>query len=234
MLEQNRELRASRNITDKEQGIVVVANGEGINSLFKELGVDFIIKGGQTMNPSAQEIATAVDRVHAKTVFVFPNNKNIVLAAMNAQGLTNKTIVVIPTKSINEGISAIITFSPDATVEENTNNFVLATNTVVSASVTYAVRNTKIDNLEIKEGDIIGLDDKSIIAKGKNPNEVAEKLCEKLVRDNFVSITLFYGEGIKESQANTLVSKLQSKIPNCEITAIDGGQSVYYYLISLE
>jgi dihydroxyacetone kinase-like predicted kinase len=234
MLEQNRELRASRNIEDKEQGIVVVSNGEGINSLFKELGVDFIIKGGQTMNPSAQEIATAVDRVHAKTVFVFPNNKNIILSAMNAQSLTNKTIVVIPTKSINEGISAVITFSADTSVEENTQNFITATNSVVSASVTYAVRNTKMDNLDIKEGDIIGLDEKTIIAKGKSPNEVANEVVTKLMRDRFASVTLFYGEGVKETQANALVSKLQSKNPNCEITAIDGGQSVYYYLISLE
>ncbi|MDR1917461.1 MAG: DAK2 domain-containing protein [Christensenellaceae bacterium] len=248
MLEQNRELRASRNIEDKAQGIVVVANGEGINSLFKELGVDFIIKGGQTMNPSAQEIATAVDRVHAKTVFVFPNNKNIVLAAMNAQSLTDKTIVVIPTKSINEGISAVITFATECSVEENTQNFIAATNSVVSASVTYAVRSTKIDNLDIKEGDIIGLDDKTILAKGKTPNEVVEKLVTKLIqrneaaaaggahpmRDSFSSVTLFYGEGIKESQANALANKLQSKFQNCEVTAIDGGQSVYYYLISLE
>lgn len=234
MLEQNRELRASRNIEDKAQGIVVVSNGEGINALFKELGADFIIKGGQTMNPSAQEIATAVDRVHAKTVFVLPNNKNIILAAMNAQSLTNKSIVVIPTKSINEGISAAIAFSPDSSVEENTQNFIRVTNSVLSASVTYAVRSATIDGLEIKECDIIGLDDKSILVKGKNPNEVAEKLVTKLMRDNFASVTLFFGEDIKESQANSLAEKLQGKFADCEVTAIDGGQSVYYYLISFE
>ena len=234
MLEQNRELRASRNMEDKAQGMVVVANGEGINALFKELSVDFIIKGGQTMNPSAQEIATAVDRVHAKTVFVFPNNKNIILAAMNAQSLTNKNIVVIPTKSINEGISAAISFSPDCSVEENTQNFIAATNSVVSASVTYAVRSANIDGMEIKEGDIIGLDEKGIVAKGKNPDEVAEKLVTKLIRDNFASVTLFFGEGVKESAADNLAKKLQNKFANCEVTPIDGGQSVYYYLISLE
>jgi DAK2 domain fusion protein YloV len=234
MLEQNRELRASRNIEDKVQGLVSVSNGEGINSLFKELGVDFIIKGGQTMNPSAQEIATAADRVHAKTVFVFPNNKNIILAAMNAQSLTNKKIVVIPTKSINEGISAAIAFSPDSSVEENTQNFIAVMNSVVSASVTHAVRDTNIDGLAIKEGDIIGLDENAILVKGKNPAEVVEKLVVKLMRDSFASVTLFFGEGVKESQANALAEKLQGKFANCEVTAIDGGQSVYYYLISLE
>jgi len=186
------------------------------------------------MNPSAQEIATAVDRVHARTVFVFPNNKNIVLAAMNAQSLTDKTIVVIPTKSINEGISAIITFSAEATVEENTQNFITATNAVTSASVTYAVRNTKLGGLDIKEGDIIGLDDKNIIVKGKSIPEVVEETVTKLMKDTTASVTLFYGEGVKEAQANAVAEKLQSKYKDCEVSAIDGGQNVYYYLISLE
>lgn len=234
MLEQNRELRNSRNIPDKEQGLVMVASGEGICALLRDLGVDFVIKGGQTQNPSAEEIATACDRVHAKTIFVFPNNKNIVLAAMNAQSLTKKNIVIIPTKSVNEGISAAIAFSPDFSVEENTQTFLATIESVVSASVTYAVRDTKMDNLEIKKGDIIGLDEKAIIAKGKNPNEVAIKLCEKLVKESTGSITLYYGEDVKAADADALCEKLQNKFDFADVTVVNGGQSIYYYLISIE
>lgn len=234
MLEQNRELRNSRNIPDKEQGLVQVATGEGICTLLRDLGVDFVIKGGQTSNPSAEEIATACDRVHAKTIFVFPNNKNITLAAMNAQSLTKKNIVIIPTKSVCEGISAAIAFSPDASVDENTQTFLSTMENVVSASVTYAVRDTKMDNLDIKKGDVIGLDEKSIITKGKNPNEVAMKLCEILVKDTMGSITIYYGEDVKESDAQSVAEKIQNKFPMTDVTVVNGGQNIYYYLIALE
>ncbi|MDR0383784.1 MAG: DAK2 domain-containing protein [Christensenellaceae bacterium] len=245
MLEQNRELRASRNIVDKEQGIVAVSNGEGLNNLFKELGVDFIIKGGQTMNPSSQEIATAADRVHAKNVFIFPNNKNIILSAMNAQSLTDKHIIVIPTKTINEGVASIINFSSEATVEENTSNFIASSSFVKSASVTYAVRDTKMDKIDIKQGDIIGLDDKSIVVKGKSVSETTVNLVSSLINETIHSpnqtlkngietVTLFFGEGVKQNNANEVIEKLQKKFPNIEFSSLDGGQSVYYYLISLE
>ncbi len=234
MLEQNRELRNSRNIPDKEQGMVQVATGEGVCSLLRDLGVDFVIKGGQTSNPSAEEIATACDRVHAKTIFVFPNNKNIVLAAMNAQSLTKKNIVIIPTKSVCEGISSAIAFSADASVEENTQTFLSTMESVVSASVTYAVRDTKMDNLDIKKGDIIGLDEKSIVTKGKNPNEVAMKLCEILMQESMGSVTIYYGEDVKESDAQILAEKVQSKFPMVDVTVVNGGQNIYYYLIALE
>ena len=234
MLEQNRELRNTRNIPDKEQGIVQVATGEGICTLLRDLGVDFVIKGGQTSNPSAEEIATACDRVHAQTVFVFPNNKNITLAAMNAQSLTQKNIVIIPTKSVCEGISAAIAFSPDASVDENTQNFLQTMENVVTASVTYAVRDTKMDNLDIKKGDTIGLDEKAIIAKGKNPNEVALKLCEILYKETMGSITIYFGEDVKESDAQAVAEKIQNKFPMVDVTVVDGGQNIYYYVIALE
>lgn len=234
MLEQNRELRNNRNIPDKEQGMVQVATGEGICNLLRDLGVDFVIKGGQTSNPSAEEIATACDRVHAKTVFVFPNNKNITLAAMNAQSLTKKNIVIIPTKSVCEGISAAIAFSPDASVDENTQTFLATMENVVSASVTYAVRDTKMDNLDIKKGDTIGLDEKAIIAKGKNPNEVAMKLCEILYKDSMGSITIYYSEDVKESDAESVAEKIQNKFPMVDVTVVNGGQNIYYYVIALE
>jgi dihydroxyacetone kinase-like predicted kinase len=153
---------------------------------------------------------------------------------MNAQSLSQKNLVVIPTKSINEGIAAAIAFSSDASVEENTSAFLTATEAVTSAAVTYAVRNTKIDNIEIKEGDIIGLDERSIIAKGKTPNEVVIKVCDKLVKPASASITLFYGEGVKEADASVVAAKLGTKFEQCEITPINGGQSVYYYLVSIE
>ena len=234
MLQQNRDLRAARKIPDKEQGIVSVAAGEGIISIFKDLGVDYVIKGGQTMNPSAEDIAKAADRVHAKTVFVFPNNKNVILAAKHAQHLVDKNLVVIPSKSINEGIAACIAFNAEASSEENTEIFLSAIESVKSGSVTYAVRNTKMNRFEIKEGEILGLDNKTIVAKGKTPSEVTQKLIEKMITPETVNITLFFGEDVREKDAYALQDKLAAKYPNCEINTVNGGQPVYYYLISLE
>lgn len=234
MLQQNRELRASRNIPLKEQGLVAVAAGEGIIGIFKELGVDYVIKGGQTMNPSADDIARAVSKVHAKTVFVFPNNKNIILAARHAQSLVDKNLIVIPTKSINEGITACIGYNAEATIEENTDAFLSAMASVKSGSVTYAVRNTQLGRFDIKEGEILGLDSKTIVAKGKKVEETVIKLIEKMMTDSIVNMTLFFGEGIKEKEAAVLQDKLASKYPKCEINSVNGGQPVYYYLISLE
>lgn len=234
MLQQNRELRAGRKRPEKEQGIVAVAAGEGLITIFKDLGVDYVIKGGQTMNPSADDIAKAAERVNAKTVFVFPNNKNIVLAARHAQGLVDKNLVVIPTASVNEGITACISFNPDGTVEENTDAFLAAIPTVCSGAVTYAVRNTKVGNFDIKAGEILGLDNKNIIAKGKSVPEATMKVVEKLITDTHVSITLFFGADVKEKDAFALQDKVQTKYPNCEVSAINGGQPVYYYLVSLE
>lgn len=234
MLEQNRKLRASRNIPLKEQGIVAVAAGEGIVNIFKELGVDSVIKGGQTMNPSADDIAKAVSRVHAKTVFVFPNNKNIILAARHAQSLVEKNLVVIPTKSINEGITACIGYNTEATIEENTDAFLAAMTSVKSGSVTYAVRNTQLGRFDIKEGEILGLDNNTILAKGKKVEETVLKLIEKMMSDNIVNMTLFFGEAVKEKESVVLQDKLASKYPKCEVNMVNGGQPVYYYLISLE
>jgi len=234
MLEQNRELRKSLNIQEKETGLVAVAVGDGIINVFKDLGVDYVIRGGQTMNPSADDIAEAVRRVHAKNVFIFPNNKNIVLAAKHAQALVDKNVIVIPTKSVNEGISACISYNPEAAVEENTEQFLEAMSMVKSGAVTYAVRNTKMDRFEIKQGEIIGLDDKKILAKGKTPAATAITLVEKMMNEDIVNVTLFFGAGVKEKDAHALQDKLAAKYPNCEINTVNGGQPVYYYLISLE
>lgn len=234
MLEQCRELMASHQIEEKEQGIVVVAAGEGIAQVFKDLGVDFVIKGGQTMNPSAEDIATAADRVHAKTVFIFPNNKNIILAARHAQELCKRNLVVIPTKTINEGISACIGFDDTASIGDNTQTFLQLAESVKSGSVTYAVRNTQLNRFSIKEGEVLGLDSKTVVAKGAKIGEVTTKVIEKLMDSETTSVTLFYGESIKEKDAGMLHDALMAKWPNVDFNMINGGQPVYYYLISVE
>jgi len=234
MLEQNRELRASMKISEKDQGMVVVAAGEGIINVFKDLGCDYVIKGGQTMNPSAEDIAEAARRVHAKNIFVFPNNSNIFLAARHAQALVDKNIIVIPTKSINEGVSACIAFNPEATIEENTEQFLSAMECVKSGAVTTASRTTKMDRFEIKQGEIIGLNDKAILAKGKTTSEVAVKLVEKMMDESIVNVTMFFGADVREKDAHAVQDKLAVKFPNCEINTVNGGQPVYSYLISLE
>ncbi len=236
MREQNRELKKKAQAVEetKELGMIAVAPGDGLAQIFKELTVDEIIVGGQTMNPSAEDIATAADKVPARTVFVFPNNKNIQLAAEQANEVTNKNIVVIPTRSVPEGISAAITFNPDASEEENKNAMLEAIKSVRSGSVTYAVRDTHVDGFDLSKGEIIGLDDKAILAKGNLVSETTEKLIETMFDDSIMNITLFYGEDIREDEANALQEALAKKYPDCEVTVANGGQPVYYYLVSLE
>ena len=237
MREQNRELKKKaqqQQENQKEIGMVGVAPGKGIADLMKDLMVDEIIQGGQTMNPSAADIANAVDKVPAKNVFVFPNNKNIILAAEQAKGLTTKNLIVIPTRSIPEGVSASLAFNPDASVEENTQAMNDAFGSVKSASVTYAVRATHVDGFDLSVGDVIGLDEKTILAKGNLVNPTTQDLIAKMITENIVSITLFYGEDVKPEEAEALRDVLSEKYPECEITVIDGGQPVYYYIISME
>ena len=236
MREQNRELkkRAEAAAENKEMGMISVAPGDGLAQIFKELAVDEIIVGGQTMNPSAEDIANAADKVPARTIFVFPNNKNIVLAAEQANDVTNKNLIIIPTRSVPEGIAASIAFNPDATVEENQNAMLEAIRSIRSGSVTYAVRDTHVDGFDLTKGEIIGLDDKAILAKGNLVGETTEKLVEALIDDTVMNITLFYGEDVREEEANELQEKLAKKYPDCEVTVANGGQPVYYYLLSLE
>ena len=236
MREQNRELKKKANIMEetKEIGMIAVAPGDGLSAIFKDLSVDEIIVGGQTMNPSASDIAAAADKVPARNVFVFPNNKNIILAANQANDLTNKNLIVIGTKSVPEGITCAIAFNPDGSVEENTEAMNDAIKGVKSASVTYAVRDTHVDGFDLAVGEIIGLDDKAILAKGKLVSDTTERLVEKLITEDTMNITLFYGEDIREEEATALCEKLAEKYPDCEVTSAYGGQPVYYYLISLE
>lgn len=236
MLEQNRELKKKALVQEitKEIGMVAVAPGDGIANIFKDLGVDEIIVGGQTMNPSAEDIAAACDKVPATNVIVFPNNKNIVLAAEQANDLTSKNLIVVPTRSIPEGISASLAFNPDGSVEENSESMKEAIKNVHSGSVTYAVRDTHVDGFDLAVGEIIGLDDKAILAKGKLVGETTTKLIEKMMNDSVMNITLFYGEDIREEEANSLVESLSKKYPEVEVSAVYGGQPVYYYLVSVE
>lgn len=236
MLEQNRELKKKALVQEitKEIGMVAVAPGDGIANIFKDLGVDEIIVGGQTMNPSAEDIAAACDKVPATNVIVFPNNKNIVLAAEQANDLTSKNLIVVPTRSIPEGISAALAFNPDGSVEENSEGMKEAIKNVRSGSVTYAVRDTHVDGFDLAVGEIIGLDDKAILAKGKLVGETTAKLIEKMMDDSIMNITLFYGEDIREEEANALVESLSKKYPEVEVSAVYGGQPVYYYLVSVE
>jgi len=236
MREQNRELKKKAKAMEetKNIGIVSVAPGDGLAAIMKDLAVDAIIVGGQTMNPSAADIAAAADKVPARNVFVYPNNKNIILAAQQANDLTNKNLVIIPTRSVPEGIAAAIAFDPDGNVEDNTEAMNDAIKNVKSGSVTYAVRDTHVDGFDLSVGEIIGLDDKAILAKGNSVSQTTEALIEKMIDDNVMTITLFYGEDIKEEDAVELQERLAEKYPECEVTVAFGGQPIYYYLISLE
>lgn len=236
MREQNRELKKNMKKVEelKPLGMVSVAPGEGLANLFTDLTVDQIIAGGQTMNPSAADIANAVSKVPAEAVFVFPNNKNIILAAEQAKALAEKPIYVVPTKNVPEGIAASLAFNPEASPEENLEAMTAALESVKAGSVTYAVRATHVDGFDLSVGEIIGLDDKAILAKGSDVQTTTENLIEKLVDEESVNITLFYGEDINEEDAEKLRASLEEKYPNCEVTAIYGGQPVYYYIVSVE
>ena len=236
MLEEVRENMAAAAMKEplKQYGMVSVAAGDGLASLFKDLMVDYVIEGGQTMNPSANDIASAVDRVNAQNVFVLPNNKNIILASEQAKALTNKNIIVIPTRSVPEGVSACLAFNEDANMEDNIEAMTESIKNVKSGSITYAVRDTNVDGFDLQTGDIIGLDNSSILAKGDKIPDTVMGLLDKLVDDSAVNITLFYGEDVKEEDATALNETLVAKYPNVEVSVLSGGQPVYYYLISVE
>ncbi len=235
MLEQNRALKAKIAAEKKEQGMLAICAGEGISDIFKDLFVDRVIEGGQTMNPSASDIATAVQKINADNVFVFPNNKNIILAAEQAKALVeNRTIHVIPTRNVPQGFAAALAFSPEASVEENKTNMIHALDNVKAGSVTHAVRTTSVNGFNIKEGDIIGLDDKKILAKSDNIDETVLKLLDRLKEEQHEVITLYYGDEIAEADAAALAEKVSEAFPDCDVDYHSGGQPVYYYLVSLE
>ena len=219
----------------KEMGFISVSIGEGINEIFKGLGVDYIIEGGQTMNPSTEDMLNAIERVNAKNIFILPNNKNIILAANQAAALSeDKNIVVIPTKTVPQGITALINFMPDSSVEENTAHMTAELENVKSGQVTYAVRDTIIDDKEIKQDDYMGIGDHGIISVGKELENTVLEMIDALVDEDSAIVSIYYGEDMKEEDASVIGSKIEEKYPDVEVEIHYGGQPIYYYVISVE
>ena len=219
----------------KPMGFIAVSIGEGINNIFKELGVDYIIEGGQTMNPSTDDMLKAIDEVHADTVFILPNNKNIVLAANQAKHLVeDKEIIVIPTKTVPQGITAIINFMPDADAKTNEEAMLEEVKNVKTGQVTYAVRDTRIDDKEIHEGDIMGIGDAGILAVGKSVDGTTKDMLAQLVNDDSELISLYYGEEVSEEEAEKLTAEIEELYPDMDVDAHMGGQPIYYYVLAVE
>ena len=219
----------------KEVGFISVSIGDGIGEIFKGLGVDYLIEGGQTMNPSTEDMLNAIAEVNADTIFIFPNNKNIILAANQAQALTeDKKIIVIPTKTVPQGISAIISFDATKTPEENAEEMTEAMSLVKTGQVTYAVRDTHIDDKEIKEGNIMGIGDHSILAVGEDIAEITKETIRLMTDEDSELISVYYGEDISSEDAEALGEELQELYPDCEVEVYEGGQPIYYYVVSVE
>ena len=219
----------------KEMGFISVSIGAGVNEIFNGLGVDYIIEGGQTMNPSTEDMLNAIDHVNADNIFILPNNKNIVLAANQAASLVeDKKIIVIPTKTIPQGITALINFIPDQSAEENAERMTEELENVKTGQVTYAVRDTVIDDKEIKQGDYMGIGDKSILAVGKDIKSTTEDMVAEMVDEESAIICIYYGEEVTEEDANALGAALEEKYPEIEVEIHFGGQPIYYYVISVE
>ena len=219
----------------KEMGFISVSIGEGINEIFKGLGVDYIIEGGQTMNPSTEDMLNAIEKVNAKTVFILPNNKNIILAANQAASLVeDKKIIVIPTKTIPQGITALINYIPDSTPEDNEQRMSSEISMVKTGQVTYAVRDTVIDDKEIKQDDFMGIGDSGILSVGQNLEPTVMDMMKQLVDEDSAIVSIYYGEDTKEEDANALGEKIGEAFPDVEIEVHYGGQPIYYYVISVE
>lgn len=234
MLEQNRSLIGQKKEELKPFGIVSVCAGEGLSSIFKDLLVDNVIEGGQTMNPSADDIAKACDKVLAKDVFVLPNNKNIILAAEQAKALSTRKLHIIPSHNVPQGLSAVLAFNPEDTASNNETNMTEAMQFVKAGMVTYAVRSTEVDGFKLKEGDIIGISSKEIVAKGESVNVVTEQLVEKMMDDEITNITLYFGNNVTEEEASEIANDLSEKYGDCDVDVHFGGQPLYYYIVSLE
>lgn len=224
----------------KDVGFIAVSVGAGINEIFKGLGVDYIIEGGQTMNPSTEDMLNAIDKVNADTIFILPNNKNIILAANQAQSLVKeKKIVVVPTKTVPQGITAIINYVPDLSAEDNLETMMGEMNKVSTGQVTYAVRDTNIDGKEIKQGDFMGIGDDGILAVGADVaditvNMIAEMMLGNSNNEEYELISIYYGEEITEEAAETLRDRVAKQHPDCDIELQYGGQPIYYYIVSAE
>ena len=219
----------------KEVGFIAVSIGEGMNEIFRELGADYIIEGGQTMNPSTEDMLNAIDQVNAEHIFILPNNKNIILAANQAQTLTEeKDIIVVPSKTVPQGITAIINYMPDADAQTNLEAMVEGIGNVKTGQVTYAVRDTHIDDKEIHEGDIMGIGDSGILAVGQSVEETTKEMLAQLVDEDTELISLYYGQDVQEESAENFAQEIEDLYPDVDVDVHSGGQPIYYYVLSVE
>lgn len=221
-------------VEEKEYGFIATSMGEGLAQIFKDFGVDHIIEGGQTMNPSTEDFMKAIESLHAKNIIILPNNSNIIMAANQAKELSDKNIIVIPTKNVSQAFAALVAFDGDADITENEANMMEALSTVKSGQVTYAVRDTVINDVEVKEGNIIGIAEGKLLSAGDKVDEITTDLVEKLVDEDSAIITLFYGEDTTEEEAEALRDLLEEKFEDIDVELHYGGQPLYYYLISVE
>lgn len=237
LAQQEKEAEEARKADEprKPMGFIAVSIGEGLNEIFRELGADYIIEGGQTMNPSTEDMLNAIDRVNADSIFILPNNKNIVLAANQAKALVkDKEIIVIPTKTVPQGITAIINFMPDADAKTNEETMLEEIKNVKSGQITYAVRDTKIDDKEIHEGDIMGIGDQGILAVGKSVEDTTKEMLDLLVDEDSELISLYYGEEVSEEDADKFTAQIEERYPDVDVDAHFGGQPIYYYVLAVE
>ena len=219
----------------KEVGFIAVSIGEGMNEIFRELGADYIIEGGQTMNPSTEDMLNAIDQVNAEHIFILPNNKNIILAANQAQTLTeDKDIIVVPSKTVPQGITAIINYMPDADAQTNLEAMIEGIGNVKTGQVTYAVRDTHIDDKEIHEGDIMGIGDSGILAVGQSVVETTKEMLAQLVDEDTELISLYYGQDVQEESAENFAQEIEDLYPDVDVDVHSGGQPIYYYVLSVE
>ncbi len=225
----------TNNMPAKEMGFVSVSIGEGMNEVFRGLGVDYLIEGGQTMNPSTEDMLNAIEHVNAKTVFILPNNKNIIMAANQAVDLVeDKQIIVIPTKTIPQGITALVNYIPDHSAEENKEQMMAEIENVKTGQVTYAVRDTEIDGKTIKQNDFMGIGDKSILSVGTDLMATALEMVDAMVDEDSAIVSIYFGSDSDEDSANELAAAIEEKYPDVEVEVNDGGQPIYYYVISVE
>ena len=221
-------------IEEKDYSFITVSMGDGMTETFKSLGVDYVVAGGQTMNPSTEDFLKGIDKVGGKVIYLIPNNSNIILSAEQARDISDREIIVIPSKSVPQGIAAMLAFNEDASKEENKENMMEAVASVIDASITYAVRDTTINGKEIHKDDIIGIAAKDIISSGKTVYDVVTDTVDKLMDEDISLVTLFYGEDVSEEDAEVVREAIEEKYPDIDIDVIKGDQPIYYYIISLE
>ncbi len=222
------------NEEEKEFGFITTTMGRGLADIFDELGVDIVIEGGQTMNPSTEDFMNAIKMINAKNIFIMPNNSNVIMAANQAKELSEKNVYVVPTKNIPQGISCMVTFDHDVDPEANMKNFESVLETIKSGEITYAVRDTVMGGIEVAEGDVIGITGKALISSGKQVEEVTRNVIKEMVDDDASIITLYYGEDVEEDAARLFAENIQDEFEDLDVELYYGGQPLYYYLISVE